>query len=76
MPRGKNQILMNSEVHSVANTPPEALLKPVPKLTSETSVMPQPAFFGCVLSLTSQFVVSKSPAKESVAAFMMGPAVE
>lgn len=42
VPRGKNQILIKSEVHSVAYTPPLLSLKPLPKVMFELSVMEHP----------------------------------
>lgn len=42
-PRGKNQILMASEVHSVAYTPPSLSLNPLPNVILELSMMEQPS---------------------------------
>lgn len=42
-PRGKNQILMKFEVHSVAYTPPWLSLKPLPKVMLELSMIEQPS---------------------------------
>ena len=75
-PRGKNQILTKSLVHSVANTPPPTPLKPVPKLRSESSPIEQPAFLNWSGALTSQLLVMTLPLKESAAALRTGPAEE
>ena len=44
--RTHNHILMKSEVHSVANTPPPAWLNSGPKVRFEISPIEHPAFFG------------------------------
>ena len=41
--RGKNQILIEFDVHSVANTPPPFSLKGLPKEPYKGSSIPQPA---------------------------------
>lgn len=60
-PRGKNQILMASLVHSVAKTPPPLELKPAPKLLSSPLRIEQPAFEAWSGAWTSQLAVSKVP---------------
>src|SRR5277367_6743167 len=62
-PRGKNQILMKSEVHSVAYTPPLAALNPEPNVRLWESAIWHPALVPWLGALISQFGVTSSPEK-------------
>ena len=84
VPRGKNQILMKSEVHSVAYTPPLLSLKPPPKVILELSVIEQPSldFFSMewrknerthAAPFAPQSVRCRSPLKSVVDASLLKP---
>ena len=83
-PRGKNQILMKSEVHSVAYAPPWLSLKPLPKGMFELSVIEQPSldYFSVGWSknerthaapFAPQSVRCKSPLKSVLEASLLKP---